>query len=61
MQESQKFMFEEFKAEYGKNYATMEEESARFAAFVANLKVIDERNAAETGTATHGPCAGVRI
>jgi hypothetical protein len=52
--ESQKYMFEEFKAEYSKNYATMEEESSRFSAFVANLKVIDERNAAETGTATHG-------
>lgn len=38
-------------------YATAEEETVRFAAFIANLKLIDERNAAEVangGKAVHG-------
>jgi C1A family cysteine protease len=49
---AQKYMWENFKAEHGKTYATMEEEMERFEVFLANLKVIDERNAADT--ATHG-------
>jgi len=51
--ESQKYMFEAFKAEHGKSYATMEEEAHRFNVFVENLKIIDARNDAEP-TATHG-------
>lgn len=49
----QKYMWEAFKKEHHRNYATMEEEAQRFAIFVENLKIIDERNA-EDATATHG-------
>jgi C1A family cysteine protease len=52
--ESQKYLFENFKAEHSKAYATMEEEAHRFEVFVQNLKTIDQRNAKETGTAVHG-------
>ena len=41
-----------FKAEFNKQYATMEEENSRFGTFLANLKLIDQRNAADT--ASHG-------
>jgi C1A family cysteine protease len=51
--ESQKYMWESFKTEYGKTYDTMEEEAHRFGVFVNNLKVIDARQAKET-SATHG-------
>jgi len=50
-------MFDSFKSEYGKAYSTMGEESDRYAIFVNNLKVIDERNAEEKrvgGSAIHG-------
>ena len=47
-------MWESFKAEHNKIYADMNEEMSRFNTFVQNLKLIDERNAEETGTATHG-------
>jgi len=52
-----KLMWEAFKKDHRKSYATMEEESNRFSAFVQNLKHIDERNAAEKkahGSAVHG-------
>jgi C1A family cysteine protease len=45
-------MWTNFKAEHGKSYATMEEEMERFTVFVANLKIIDARNAVDT--AQHG-------
>jgi C1A family cysteine protease len=45
-------MWMNFKQEHGKTYATMEEEMERFTVFVANLKVIDARNARDT--AEHG-------
>jgi len=48
--ESQKYMWEQFKQEYSKNYATMEEETQRFGFFVDNLKLADERNAADSAT-----------
>jgi len=51
-----KELFDQFKSEYGKRYETMTEELNRFDIFVNNLKVIDERNAAEKqagGTAVH--------
>lgn len=54
---AQKFMFEEFKREHNRNYATMEEEVERFGHFLDNLKLADERNEKErlnNGTATHG-------
>lgn len=51
---AQKYMWEAFKAEHGKRYATMEEEQTRFGIFLATLKLIDARNAKETGTAVHG-------
>lgn len=51
---AQKYMWESFKAEHNKVYADMNEEMSRFNTFVQNLKLIDERNAEETGTATHG-------
>ena len=50
-------MFESFKNEYHKQYATMDEEVSRFNTFVANLAVIDSRNVAEAaagGEAVHG-------
>jgi len=50
----QKYMWESFKAEHGKHYGSAAEERERFAVFVENLRLIDERNAAETGTAVHG-------
>jgi len=55
--ESQKLMWEAFKTQHGVKYATMEEEFQRFGIFVENLKVIDQRNAAERkagGSAHHG-------
>jgi C1A family cysteine protease len=54
---SQKYMFDQFKREYNRNYSTMDEESRRFTHFIANLKIADERNEAERaegGTAIHG-------
>jgi len=45
---------EAFKSEFGKAYATQEEEETRYNNFLAFLKAVDERNAAEAGTATHG-------
>merc|ERR1719453_2806514 len=53
---SQKYMWESFKKEYGKQYDA-EEDASRFAIFVENLKVIDERNVNEKaagGSAIHG-------
>lgn len=50
-------MWESYKAEFGKNYETMESEVNHFKSFVANLKVADERNRLEislNGTAVHG-------
>lgn len=46
-------MFKNFKSEYGKTYASVEEEASRFAIFVDNLKLIDARNAKDS-TAHHG-------
>ncbi len=51
---SQKFLFQQFVLEHGKVYGSPAEEAHRFAVFLANLKLADERNAAETGSATHG-------
>ena len=45
-------MWESFKRDYNKQYATMEEEFTRFSNFVVNLKVADERNMQDT--AVHG-------
>ncbi len=53
----QKYMFDNFKAEYDRSYSTMSEETSRFSNFVTNLKLIDERNDAEIkngGSAIHG-------
>eukprot|EP01032_Pedospumella_encystans_P024606 gene24606-27825_t len=53
----QKYMWEAFKSEHSRNYATMEEETQRFALFLENLKVADMRNEAElksNGDAVHG-------
>eukprot|EP00618_Florenciella_parvula_P036491 CAMPEP_0119483076 /NCGR_PEP_ID=MMETSP1344-20130328/10639_1 /TAXON_ID=236787 /ORGANISM="Florenciella parvula, Strain CCMP2471" /LENGTH=333 /DNA_ID=CAMNT_0007517539 /DNA_START=64 /DNA_END=1065 /DNA_ORIENTATION=+ len=52
--ESQRYMWNSFKADFNKVYENAEEEAARFETFVRNLAIIDQRNAAETGTATHG-------
>jgi len=54
--ESQKMMFSSFKQTHGRKYSA-DEEPRKFAAFQANLKIIDERNAAERkagGSAMHG-------
>jgi len=55
--ESQKFMWEQFKAEHQREYASMEEEISRFGNFITNLQLADLRNEKErmnNGTATHG-------
>jgi len=53
----QKLMWENFKRDHAKSYATMAEENTRFGYFLANLKLADERNTAEAkmgGSAVHG-------
>jgi C1A family cysteine protease len=50
----QKYLWEQFKLDFGKRYDTMEAETTRFGHFLQNLKIADERNAQETGTALHG-------
>lgn len=53
----QKFLWDDFKATYGREFATQEEENLRFGHFLANLKMADARNAAERaagGGAQHG-------
>jgi len=55
--ENLKYMFDQFKMEYSKKYATMEEESFRFQVFVDNLRIADDRNLLERlhgGSAQHG-------
>ena len=50
-------LFDEFKAQFGKEYASTEEEEEKFSNFKTFLKLVDERNAQESakdGTATHG-------
>jgi len=54
---SQKYLWESFKRDHGKSYATMEEENTRFSYFLANLKEADARNEVELkngGYAVHG-------
>jgi len=51
---SQLYLWKAFKAEHQKAYADVAEDKRRFGVFVQNLKLIDARNAAETGTAVHG-------
>ena len=46
--------FTTFKQEHKKTYATQEEHVHRFSVFMDTLKLIEERNAAEQGSATHG-------
>ena len=43
-----------FKEKHHKVYASLAEERRRFKTFRENLKLIDERNRRETGTAVHG-------
>jgi C1A family cysteine protease len=50
---SLKYMFKNFMEQYGKTYASSDEEVARFAIFVENLKIIDARNAKDS-SAQHG-------
>jgi C1A family cysteine protease len=50
-------MWENYKREYGKSFATMEEEMSRFSHFVTNMKIVDYRNEQERlngGSAVHG-------
>jgi C1A family cysteine protease len=54
---SQKYLWEQFKTEHSRTYATMKEEESRFTTFISTLKLIDARNAKEKaagGTAVHG-------
>jgi len=54
---AQKTLWESFKTEHKRSYATMEEENHRFAVFLENLKVADLRNEREKkagGSAVHG-------
>jgi len=53
----QKYMWDQFKQEYGKSYSTEPEEQTRFSNFLTNLRVAEKRNEAEAannGTAVHG-------
>jgi len=53
----QKYMWESYKADFGKNYDTMEEEISRFGHFLTNLKTADMRNEQEllaVGQPVHG-------
>lgn len=53
----QKALFDAFKREHGKTYKTMDEEMTRFAYFISNLKIADERNMEEIkagGNPVHG-------
>mmetsp|Transcript_12767 Transcript_12767/g.20804 ORF Transcript_12767/g.20804 Transcript_12767/m.20804 type:complete len:335 (-) Transcript_12767:469-1473(-) len=47
-------LWRDFKADFQKQYATPEEEAAKFNIFVANLDRINSLNAAETGSAVYG-------
>lgn len=53
----QKFLWENFKREHGRTYASAEEENIRFGHFLENLKTADRRQLAERrngGSAQHG-------
>lgn len=52
--EAIKSLFTTFKQEFGRVYASAEEEASRFDIFVNHLKIIDERNAMEKYGAVHG-------
>lgn len=55
--DKQQYMWHSFKREFGKTYETEAEEKQRFEIFIANLALIDERNARERhagGSAVHG-------
>jgi len=55
--ESIKMMFESFKKTHNRQYKSTAEENSRFKTFIANLAVVDARNAAERkagGSAQHG-------
>lgn len=47
-------LFAAFKEKFNRKYSSEEEEILRFKNFVDNLKIIEKRNAAEKGSATHG-------
>mmetsp|Transcript_20155 Transcript_20155/g.34319 ORF Transcript_20155/g.34319 Transcript_20155/m.34319 type:complete len:80 (-) Transcript_20155:12-251(-) len=49
----QEFMFNQFLREYGRSYDSTEYPK-RLQIFVNNLKLIDERNLKEKGSAKHG-------
>jgi len=49
----QQFLWKQFKQEYHRSYDEIEEPK-RFQVFIENLKIIDERNNAEAGSAVHG-------
>mmetsp|Transcript_72972 Transcript_72972/g.202482 ORF Transcript_72972/g.202482 Transcript_72972/m.202482 type:complete len:331 (+) Transcript_72972:45-1037(+) len=53
----QKYMWENFKREHAKNYASMDEENRRFNIFIENLQMADLRNERELkngGNEVHG-------
>jgi hypothetical protein len=53
----QRNLWNHFKSNYGKQYTTSEEDTTRFGHFLQNLKLVDERNAANIkagGEAVHG-------
>jgi len=52
-QDAQKFMWAQYKQEYGHQY-TPSEDATRFGHFVENLRTADTRNLAEAGSAVHG-------
>ena len=50
----QQIMWKKFKEDFNRVYASEEDEKMRFEVFLTTLKLIDERNRKETGTAVHG-------
>jgi len=53
----QKYLWEEFKREHSRSYASMDEENHRFSVFIENLKMADYRNQQELkhgGSEVHG-------
>ena len=55
----QRYAFEQFKAEYGRHYDSKEENELRFAIFVKNLELIDERNSIELKSGGSGSQHGI--
>jgi hypothetical protein len=52
--DTQRELWNSFKKNFNKSYVDIQEEEYRFEIFLDTLKLIDERNKLEKGTAVHG-------